>query len=330
MTPIEARYRDIVNRLAIALLFFEGLFLISGGVGGIVSILTQSMNAVAGEIISEMIAAVLYCAVFIVPVFLFRLVSKGKPVEPMGLDLRLPRETPLYLFIGVAVITGAAYINSCLVSIFDYGTFSEEVIWNQATTSNYQLILMFLTTAVIPAFVEEFLFRGLILSNLRPYGATTAVVASALLFGVMHQNVGQLFYATVAGLVLGYIYVKTESIWPCVLLHFVNNFISVLRSALVERLPADTANITLGLMQGAFCLLGVIGAIALMLRQTDDRRALLAEGCFERESPAHPDYVEEEITLRRRVRLFFSPPMIVFFAICGVQMGAMILMALLY
>lgn len=330
MTPIETKYRDTVNRLAIALLFFEGLFLITGGVSGILAILTASMNAVAAEILTELFGGVMYSAIFLVPVFLFRLISKGREVEPMRLEPKLPRETPLYLFIGIAVITGAAYVNSYMVSIFDYASFSEEVLWNQSTSSNYQLMLAFLTTAVIPAFVEEFLFRGLILSNLRPYGTTTAVVASAVLFGMMHQNIEQLFYTTVAGLVLGYLYVKTESLWPCILMHFVNNFISVLRAVLIERLPVADANLAIGLIQATFCVLGVASAVVLMLRQKDHRRAVLAEGCFEKELPPHPDYVAEEIPMRRRVRLFFSVPMIIFFVLCAVQMGGTLILALLY
>lgn len=330
MMPIEMKYRDTVNRLAIALLFFEGFFLITGGFSGIVAVLTASMNAVAAYVLAELLDGVLYCVIFLVPVFLFRLVSRGKPVEPMRLELRLPRETPLYLFIGIAVITGAAYINSYMVAVFDYSSFSEEVLWNQSTSANYQLILAFLTTAVIPAFVEEFLFRGLILSNLRPYGTTAAVVASALLFGMMHQNIEQILYTTVAGLVLGFLYVKTESLWPCILMHFVNNFISVLRTVLIERLPVATANLTIGLIQATFSVLGVISAVWLMLYQRDRRREVLAQGCFEHELPPHPDYVAEEIPLHRRVRLFFSAPMIIFFVICIIQMGGTLLMALLY
>lgn len=330
MTPIETKYRDTVNRLAIALLFFEGLFLVTGGVTGVLSLLTASMNDVVADVFEELVGGLMYCIVFLLPVFLFRLVSTGKPTVPMQLELRMPSDTPLYLFSGIAVITGAAYLNGYLVSIFDYSSFSEEVLWTQSTSANYQLILAFLTTAVIPAFVEEFLFRGLILSNLRPFGTTTAVVASAVLFGMMHQNIEQLLYTTVAGLVLGYVYVKTASIWPCVIMHFVNNFVSVLRSVLIERLSVNAANLAIGMVQATFCILGILSAVALMHKQKDKRRAVLATGCFEQDLDAHPDYVAEAILLRRRIRLFFSVPMIVFFVLCVLQMLLVIGLALLY
>ena len=327
MTSAEQNYRDSINRIAFALLIFEALFLLFGVVMGVVPYLTGALSARAADILYELVYALLYAAVFTIPVFCFHFFSGSKKVVPMYLERRLPRETPLYIFAGIATVTAAAYVNSYIVSVFDYSAFSEEVLWTQSASSNYQLILMFLTMAVVPAFVEEFLFRGLILSNLLPYGRTTAVFASALLFGVMHQNVEQLFYATVAGLVLGFIYVKTESIWTCVLLHFVNNFLSVLQTVIYERLSSLTASAVYGVIQGVVFSLGLLSAILLLLRQKDNRQAILETGCFEKELPADPEYTTEEILPGRRVRLFFSIPMIVFLAICAIQMISLILMA---
>lgn len=328
MTPIETKYRDTVNRLAFALLIFEGLFLLFGVVVGIVPLFTESLMDRTADIVFEIVYGLMYALVFVAPVFFFRLFSRGKSIEPMYLERKLPRETVPYIFVGIAIITAAAYVNSFIVNIFDYSAFSEEMLWSKDVSANYQVVLMLFTTAVVPAFVEEFLFRGLVLSNLLPYGRTTAIFASALLFGVMHQNVEQLLYATVAGLVLGYLYVKTRSIWVCVLLHFVNNFTSVLQTVLAERLSELTANTVIGVMQGVIFAVGLLSAILLLLRQTDQRKEMLKTGVFELDLPADPEYVAEEIPLKRRVRLFFSIPMIAFFVACAMQMGALILAAL--
>ena len=329
MTPIEAKYRDTVNRLAFALLIFEVLFLLLGVVVGIIPLFTAALAERTENIICEIAYGLLYALAFVTPVFFFRRFSRGKEIEPMLLERKLPRETVPYIFIGMAVITAAAYVNSFIVSVFDQSSFSEEILWGQDVSANYQVILMLFTTAVVPAFVEEFLFRGLILSNLLPYGRTTAIFASALLFGVMHQNVEQLLYATVAGLVLGYLYVKTRSIWVCVLLHFVNNFYSVLQTVLLQRLSEMAASAVLGAVQGTIFAVGLLSAILLLLRQPDRRAELLKTGAFELELPADPEYVAEEIPLKRHVRLFFSIPMIAFFVVCVIQMGAMILLTAL-
>ena len=198
-----------------------------------------------------------------------------------------------------------------------------------STSANYELILSLLVMAVLPAFVEEFLFRGLILTTLLPYGRTVAVLCSALLFGVMHQNADQLLYATAAGLVLGYVYVQTRSIWPSVLIHFCNNFLSVLHTALIERLPYRTALAWLYSIEAVCMLLGLLAGILLILRGSRRRKALLLEGCFERDLPLDPEAAITEIPLGRRIRLFFSWPMLIYLVAAGTQIVYLLLYAIM-
>ena len=68
--------------------------------------------------------------------------------------------------------------------------------------------------------VEEMLCRGVILrSFLRQYGRWPAIVGSALLFGVSHMNIYQCVAGFITGVVLGWLYERTRSLWPCILLH---------------------------------------------------------------------------------------------------------------
>ncbi|MCL2634259.1 MAG: CPBP family intramembrane metalloprotease [Oscillospiraceae bacterium] len=76
------------------------------------------------------------------------------------------------------------------------------------------------------AIYEEFFARGIILKSLKPYGTGFAIMVSGILFGLMHGNFQQLFYATVVGIVLGYIYVQTDSLLIPTILHAVFNSIS--------------------------------------------------------------------------------------------------------
>ncbi len=90
------------------------------------------------------------------------------------------------------------------------------------------LLLSVLATAVLPALIEELIFRGYILQMLRRHGDGIAIVFSAALFGFFHGNIRQIPFAFILGLVLGYAVVQTDSIWPAVALHFGNNLMSVL------------------------------------------------------------------------------------------------------
>ncbi|MDL2212787.1 CPBP family intramembrane metalloprotease [Bacteroides sp. OttesenSCG-928-J23] len=82
--------------------------------------------------------------------------------------------------------------------------------------------------AVLGPILEELLFRGAITrALLEEYNPTKAIVISALVFGIVHLNPVQIVSATLIGLLLGWIYYKTASLIPCVLIHVVNNSLSV-------------------------------------------------------------------------------------------------------
>jgi membrane protease YdiL (CAAX protease family) len=92
------------------------------------------------------------------------------------------------------------------------------------------LLLGIFMTAVLPGTFEELTHRGLILSGFKQYGDKYAVLISATLFALMHQNIVQVFYAFYAGLILGTLTVKTKSIFPAMFVHFFNNAMSVIEA----------------------------------------------------------------------------------------------------
>lgn len=112
-------------------------------------------------------------------------------------------------------------------------------------TSSFEFVLNIIDTAIIPAIVEEFAFRGVILGKLRKYGDNFAIVVSAVLFGIMHGNLTQAPFAFVIGLILGFAVVKTNTIITSMFIHFLNNlfsvFISIMNSsALFTQLQVST------------------------------------------------------------------------------------------
>jgi membrane protease YdiL (CAAX protease family) len=77
------------------------------------------------------------------------------------------------------------------------------------------------------------LFRGVILrSFLQQYSRTTALLWSSLLFALAHLNAYQFFTALILGIVLGWLYERTRSLWPSILLHAAfNTFVTYLANA---------------------------------------------------------------------------------------------------
>ncbi len=319
MTPTEMQCRSISTRIGCTMLIFSALMLLQSAVMAFLPLFTTSLSAKGAEIVAELLNAALYILVFTLPLFFFRMISRGRVLGMPRLALELSVDGLRCAMFGVAVTMALAFVNAKLVGVFDYASFSEQYIWHNEAGENYQLILLFLSLAVIPAFVEELLFRGLVLENLLPCGKTVAIFGSAFLFGMMHQNAEQLLYATGAGLVFGWIYVRTRSIWPCVLAHFINNFQSVVQFAVADRLTPARAQAVLYVMEGALLVLGILSAIFLFRdhRDTDEQAQI-----FDAEEI-------REIPLRRRVRLFFSVPMTLFVLWCVANMLTLIIMAIL-
>lgn len=70
------------------------------------------------------------------------------------------------------------------------------------------VFVAFLTNAVLAALMEEIIFRKLLITKEK--NVKIALLTSSLIFGVMHMNPIQSTYAFILGLVLGYIYIKSN------------------------------------------------------------------------------------------------------------------------
>lgn len=77
--------------------------------------------------------------------------------------------------------------------------------------------------------VEEVLFRGIILKGyLQQFSPTKAIIISALFFGLIHFHPIQGLSAAMIGIVLGWMYWRTQSLIPGIITHFVNNLVAML------------------------------------------------------------------------------------------------------
>ncbi|RAK70720.1 hypothetical protein DLM85_01910 [Hymenobacter edaphi] len=91
------------------------------------------------------------------------------------------------------------------------------------------------TICVAAPVLEELLFRGVLLPGLlRNYGPARAILQSGLVFGVFHLNPAQALSAGLLGLLLGWVYWRTDSLLACMWLHFLNNA----AAWTLEQLPA--------------------------------------------------------------------------------------------
>jgi membrane protease YdiL (CAAX protease family) len=89
-------------------------------------------------------------------------------------------------------------------------------------------IILILSAAVVAPIYEEIIFRGILLKGMsKKINPNIALVISALLFALVHMNIPQGINAFLLGLVVGFIYLTTESIYLSIFAHFINNILAL-------------------------------------------------------------------------------------------------------
>jgi membrane protease YdiL (CAAX protease family) len=89
------------------------------------------------------------------------------------------------------------------------------------------LLISLALVCVLPGFCEEFSHRGLLLSGFQSkFSNYRAVMSVCILFGLMHLNIEQVFYATILGWFICVAVLASRSVWVGVIIHFTNNAIS--------------------------------------------------------------------------------------------------------
>ena len=323
----EKQYKGVMTRVGASLLVFLGLISASQTLyGWLKAPFISAWGEEAGYVINELLYGVMYFLCFIIPIFFFLFISKGKEPKSMRLKPRLTLDTPFILVASIGVIYLCAVVNNLIIQplispSFDYDSMFVTYDYSEP----YKVVLSLIVMAVVPGICEELLFRGMILENLAPYGKTGAVIGSAFLFGLMHQNPLQMFYTTMAGIVLGVIYIYTESIFCSMLVHILNNAYSIFLEALSQNL-GELGESVLYLIQGELLLL-TAGAIVFLLVfwKKLHRDMESKDNVFERILPEGEGYEQISIDPVRKIRLFFAPTVIVFIVLTVLQMGLLML-----
>ncbi len=122
----------------------------------------------------------------------------------------------------------ASFFNAILTSMgYEFSSSS-----STGNVTIWTLVLGLIFTAVLPAICEENLHRGMLLFGNTGMGMKNNILLTGLMFGLLHMNIEQFFYATIIGIFLNFVLYITESVYPCMIIHFMNNGIGVLLSYL--------------------------------------------------------------------------------------------------
>lgn len=226
-----------------------------------------------------------YCAMLLLPIvacaLLFRVSPRLPQVQPRS--LRAPAGVAVVLF-GMSFCVLANYItNYWLMFASQFGV--EQHQGNYHSEAGWlPLLLNLITYALLPALVEETIFRGWFIAALQPSGERCALVTSALLFGLAHGNLTQMPFAFMLGLLFGWLFLRTGRLWPAMVIHFLNNALSVVFDSLGVYLSDSTCRVVQLTVYAGIVLVGVLAGVVLavhpamrdLTRPLCERRSVLS------------------------------------------------------
>ena len=168
---------------------------------------------------------------FFVPLVLIKVIFK-KGLKQTFSDLGFQKISLRTFLIAIAIGFLAFFLNMVVSTVFNglLGFFGYNHSGGSGTS--YNTFLQFLRgiflVAVLPGIFEEFLHRGVLLKGYsKEVGFRRAIIYSSILFGLMHLNVGQVFYAIIIGGLIAITAIVSNSIYPAMIVHFMNNAINV-------------------------------------------------------------------------------------------------------
>jgi len=185
-----------------------------------------------GAQVTDIVASVLIQIVIflVVPLVIFKVLS-GNTMKKTLTDIGFNRPSGrvigfsfllgvLFYILNIFVASLAAFVLIMLGYRFPGGS--------SAFVGAVGFLIGIIIIGVLPGVCEEVSNRGILMRGLMSkIGVWRAVLLSSLIFGLMHLNIVQMFYAAVLGGFMALAILATRSLWTGIIIHFMNNALSV-------------------------------------------------------------------------------------------------------
>lgn len=143
-------------------------------------------------------------------------------------SLQIKKFNPIYLvcslLLSAGMFLGLGFLNEAVAKLLISWGLTVSA-FNYNVTTIFELISLVIVYAILPAVFEESLFRGLIQNKLKDTSTLKAVILTGLVFSIYHCSLAQTVYQFVYGVMLAILVVKSKSIIPAMISHFLNNFV---------------------------------------------------------------------------------------------------------
>lgn len=175
-----------------------------------------------------------------------------------------PHYIPMALLLIFGLLFSLNFLNDYIVKFFELFGY-ERRSSPLPDMSGWRVVPVMIVVAVIPAIAEEIAFRGILLNGTEEgVGSPLAIVFCGLCFSLYHGSVEQTLYQFICGCLFAFIAVRSRSVTPSVIMHFLNNAVIIVLcacgctdAATGELSIPFAANIALTAIS-AVCLVGAV------------------------------------------------------------------------
>lgn len=190
--------------------------------------------------------------------------KRALPLKMPELSIVFPAA---FICLGASTVASASssIIQTILSNIGLYAPGNVEAMPAEHTTT----ILYIINSVLLPAFLEEFVFRGVILHSLRRFGDGFAILISSILFAAAHGNIIVFPVALIVGLCISYFVVRTGSLWTGIIVHFCYNGMSIFLNELYSVIPYESMLLVDSLVTITYLVLGLGSLIYLTCTRRD-------------------------------------------------------------
>ena len=162
-------------------------------------------------------------------------------IHPLLFKKVKPMDAAATSAFGYFILFVAGILNSGILALFKKLGLEFSPAVRTIPDGTLAAILYFVYICMLPPLLEEIFIRGLVLNSLKSWGVPFAVGISSVIFALMHSSLHNFLLYFICGVVLAKIYLAFDSLWPGILLHFVNNTLSFVMLGFQQRANAVSA-----------------------------------------------------------------------------------------
>ncbi|MDR2931967.1 MAG: CPBP family intramembrane metalloprotease [Oscillospiraceae bacterium] len=270
--PIKKALRKNANIIGFGMLLQYGLsIVVVFAISLLVGIFFYGRMTQDGYYIYENILSLIaYTAGFVVPIIIMVVWIRipkdiAFPMKPPKMSLLIPG---IFFCLGMSIV--GVYLSDFLSRVIQLVFGLTPTMPDMSAPEQPVSIFVYCINLIIaPAFLEEMMFRGVIMQSLRRFGDGFALVVSSILFAMAHGNLVQGPNTLIMGLVMGYMVLRTGSLWTGIIIHFINNGVAVLLELTMRFTTPEQDQMINTVMLAVYVLGGLISLAYLMMKNNN-------------------------------------------------------------